>query len=178
MSDVKEKMIEIATDTAQKTGVRGITMRDLGDAVGIKSSSVMYHFKNKDGLLLAISGTYAKLFLQRLRDIEVMTADPGKRLQGLVDLFEEALSADKMCLCGMLAAQSRELDYSTQATIKDFFQDLQDWIGAQLSALGADPELAAVAVSALEGAMLLDKLDGRNARTRAVRLWLRQLAQG
>ena len=46
---MKEKLISIATDTVQRAGVHAITMRNIGSAAGIKSSSVMYHFKNKMG---------------------------------------------------------------------------------------------------------------------------------
>lgn len=175
MPSIKEKMIAIATETAQKAGVRAITIRELGAAVGIKSSSVMYHFRSKDGLLQEISTAYLDLFFLRLDGIERTTPTPGQRLQALVDLFEEALNADKMCLCGMLAAESAELDHETQATTRRFFQRMEAWAADQLKEAGADPAPASLIVSSLEGAMLLDRLDGKNERLQAVRKWLMTL---
>jgi len=175
MSSTKERMIAIATETAQKAGVRAITLRELGDAVGIKSSSVMYHFRSKDGLLQEIANSYLDLFFLRLKAIERTFPDPGQRLQALVDLFEEALIANKMCLCGMLAAESAELDHETQATTRRFFRRLEAWVADQLKEAGTDPVLAPLIVSGLEGAMLLDRLDGKNARLQVVRNWLMTL---
>jgi len=172
MSRVKEKMIEIATETAQKAGLRAITMRELGDAVGIKSSSVMYHFHSKDGLLQVIASSYTDLFFKRLDEIEVTYPHPKKRLKELVGLFEAALHEDKMCLCGILAAESAELDHATQNTTQEFFQRMESWITSQLKKADADPTLAPLIVSSLEGAMLLDRLDGKSKRLKAVQNWL------
>lgn len=169
---MKQQLIEAATATAQKAGVQAVTIRELGASVGIKSSSVLYHFKNKDGILQAIATSYTSLFFGRLQDLEDQQADAGARLQGLVDLFAEALQAERMCLCGMLAADSEQLDPHTQATVQQFFQRMQAWVARQLESCGADSSLAPIVVSALEGALLLDKLGAADQRLQAVRQWL------
>ncbi|MFQ5485294.1 MAG: TetR/AcrR family transcriptional regulator [Gammaproteobacteria bacterium] len=178
MATIKDDMIRIATETAQKAGIRAITMRELGEAVGIKSSSVMYHFQNKDGLLQAIVATYRTLFFSRLADMTGREKNPLKRLHRLIDLFEESLDKDKMCLCGMLASEVQELDIDTRKTTKLFFKDMEHWVGEQLEAAGIDSGLAPLVVSALEGAMLLDRLDGQHQRLRGVRRWLDTLGGG
>ena len=44
----KDEIIELACDALQRKGVSGFSFRDLADAVGVKSSSVHYHFKNEE----------------------------------------------------------------------------------------------------------------------------------
>ena len=58
MNETKEKLIKIAITTIQKYGINGLTIRALGNTVGIKSSSVLYHFNNKDGLLNELIKVY------------------------------------------------------------------------------------------------------------------------
>jgi len=169
---MKEKLINIATDTVQRAGVHAITMRELGCAAGIKSSSVMYHFENKNGLLQEISSSYQQHFFERLDEIKTTIDNPAERLQSLVGLFEEGLIEEKICLCGMMAAEFDNLDDRTQATIKRFFFRLEAWVATQLSDAEANPEAAPLIVSSLEGAMLLDRLDNESVRLKAVREWL------
>lgn len=175
MSSVKQQMIDIATETARKGGVQAITMRDLGEAVGIKSSSVMYHFKNKNGLLLAIVDSYSRLFFEHLERLD--SESPRNRLMGLTDLFEEALNTDRMCLCGMLAADSSQLDNTTRASTRNFFSRMETWVRNALIEAGNDKHAAPLIVSSLEGAMLLDRMEENNERLNAVRDWLRALVK-
>jgi AcrR family transcriptional regulator len=51
VANVKDELKRLATEQTQRGGVRSVTLRDLGRAVGIKSPSVLYHFKNKDTLV-------------------------------------------------------------------------------------------------------------------------------
>jgi len=169
---MKEKLINIATDTVQRAGIHAVTMRDLGDTAGIKSSSVMYHFESKNGLLQELATSYLQIFFERLGEIKITFSSPADRLQALVGLFEEGLNEEKICLCGMMAAEFANLDDKSQAITKLFFTRLEKWVATQLLDAEANPETAPLIVSSLEGAMLLDRLDNKNVRLKAVRNWL------
>jgi TetR/AcrR family transcriptional repressor of nem operon len=169
---MKEKLIRIATDTVQRAGVHSITMRDLGSTAGIRSSSVMYHFENKNGLLQQISSSYLHNFFEQLEKIKTTIDNPGERLQSLVDLFDESLNTKKMCLCGMMAAEFANLDNKSQVTIKLFFTRLEEWVATQLLDAKANPGSAPLIVSSLEGAMLLDRMDNDSVRLKTVREWI------
>ena len=175
MSSIREELIKIATSTIQKSGIHKLTIRDLGNAVNIKSSSVMYHFKNKDGLMYELVKTYNENFFIYLNEINTQFSDPRKRLDKLVDLFEDVLKEDKLCLCGMLASESDNLDALSKEQTKDFFVKLEQWIEENLELINIDKSLSKVIVSSLEGAMLVDKLDNKNIRMEAIRLWLKSL---
>ncbi|NQY94025.1 MAG: TetR/AcrR family transcriptional regulator, partial [Campylobacteraceae bacterium] len=80
MNATKEKLINIAINTIQKYGINGLTIRDLGNAVGIKSASVLYHFNNKDGLLNELIKVYNENFFLLLKDIEKKHSNPLDRI--------------------------------------------------------------------------------------------------
>jgi len=175
MSEVKDKLIQVAMQTIQKSGINSLTMRELGEAVGIKSSSVMYHFKNKDGLIEILLQTYSDVFFKYLDELDRSYQDKKERLDKFVDIFEGVLDEDKFCLCGMLAAENESLDETTSQNTKDFFQRTQKWIALNLDGQNNSAEMAMVIISSLEGALLLDKLDAKSKRINAVRIWIKSL---
>lgn len=175
MSEVKDKLIQIAMQTIQKSGINSLTMRELGEAVGIKSSSVMYHFKNKDGLIETLLQTYSEGFFTYLDELNRTCLDKKQRLNKFVDIFEGVLNEDKFCLCGMLAAENESLDKTTSQNTQNFFQETQKWIASNLEDEVNSEEMAMVIISSLEGALLLDKLDAKAQRLNAVRSWIRRL---
>ena len=50
MSSTKEKILEISLDMFSKQGYTAVSIRDICSQVGIKESSVYYHFKNKQAI--------------------------------------------------------------------------------------------------------------------------------
>lgn len=173
MSDIKKQLIEIATQTIQKTGVHGLTIRDLGKEVGIKSSSVMYHFKNKDGLMLEVVKSYNEFFFSHLENIQNSILDPKKRLEEVVTTLESVLEKDRLCLCAMLACENESLDLCTTEETKYFFTSLEHWAEKNILELKKDKNLAIVFVSSIEGAMLIDKLEKRNRRLKSIKEWIK-----
>lgn len=173
--NVKDDLIKIATRTIQKSGIHRLTMRDLASEANIKSSSVMYHFKNKDGLLCELTKIYNDSFFDFLEDINKKNEDPKKRLLLLVDTFESVLNEDKLCLCGMLASENDSLDAITKESVCNFFGRLNFWVEDNLNLLNINKTFAKIIVSSLEGAMLIDKLNQNNNNLSAVRIWIESL---
>jgi len=175
LNETKEKLIKIAISTIQKYGIHGLTIRELGNAVGIKSASVLYHFNNKDGLLNELIKVYNENFFQLLDEIEKKESKPLKRLDDLVSIFESVLDEDKICLCGMLASDNEILDEITKEQTKQFFNDIEKWIEKSLMEHGSNKNLAKVIISSLEGAMLIDKLYNESTRLKEIRVWIKTL---
>ncbi len=179
MGETKETLKQIATDAVQRSGVQSMTIRDLGSAVGIKSSSVMYHFRSKKGLIREIAEDYVAAVFDELHDIQTRETRAGDRLLGLVGIFERMLEQDRMCLCGVLAADAQELDEQTQELVEGFFDRLERWVAGILQEqkggdLGRNEarRQARVILASLEGALLLDKSEGTPKRLAAVRSWV------
>lgn len=172
---IKDDLIKIATKTIQKSGIHKLTMRDLATATNIKSSSVMYHFKSKDGLLYELTKIYNDSFFDFLENINIQNKDPKERLYLLIDIFQSVLSEDKLCLCGMLASESDSLDFMTKEYVSTFFEKLNLWVEENLELININKDFSKIIVSSLEGAMLIDKLNQKNDNLNAVRVWIKSL---
>ncbi len=182
MTNVKDELKRLATEQTQRGGVRSVTLRDLGRAVGIKSPSVLYHFKNKDTLVLEITQDYVRRVRQTLSEIERRHTSAKKRLLAAVDMFLEIQVKHELCLCTMLAAEAQEVDERTQNLLRDFFTDFEAWIARVLRSddantltTGQASAQSQLILTALTGAMLLDKVDGEPKRLPALRSTLGRL---
>ncbi len=182
MTNVRDELKRLATEQAQRGGVRSVTLRDLGRAVGIKSPSVLYHFQNKDTLVFEITQDYVRRVQQRLSEIERRHTSAKKRLLATVDMFLEVQVKQELCLCTMLAAEAHDVDERTQNVLRDFFTNLEAWIarvlrtdvGNTLTPRQASAQ-AQLILTALAGAMILDKAEGEPKRLPALRSTLGRL---
>jgi TetR/AcrR family transcriptional repressor of nem operon len=184
MSNKREQLEQAATDAIKKDGLRGISFRTLADEVGVKSASVHYHFPTKADLAQAVVVRYAEAFATELDAIERRETGLLAKLEALVGLFEATFAADDFCLCGMLAAEVSSLDEPTRAALNRFFGGTETWLKRQFEAhadeLASDlppATLAAVFVSGLEGALLLDRTQARDDRLGAYRAFSRTLVR-
>jgi TetR/AcrR family transcriptional repressor of nem operon len=87
------------------------------------------------------------------------------------------LRDNRMCLCGMLAAEYATLPKSMQENMRHFFDENERWLVAvlergraakQLDFTGSASEVARALVGSLEGAMMLARSYGEVSRFRAV----------
>lgn len=175
MSTIKEDLIQIAMKKIQISGIHSLTMRELGETVGIKSSSVMYHFKSKDGLIQEIINTYSEGFILYLEELNKMNLEPKDKLDKFVDIFESNVKENKFCLAGMLASQKDNIDETSVEKTRKFFNYAQEWVSKNLRNSENSQDLAKIIISSLEGAMMLDKLDEKTERLNAVRVWIKTL---
>lgn len=159
MSEIREKLLKNAIDTIQKSGIHKLTMRELGNAVGIKSSSVMYHFKSKDDLVTELVKIYNEQFFNYLEEINQKTSNPLERINQLIDLYEASLKDEKLCLCGVIATESDNLNETTKMLVVEFFNHIEKWIEKNIILLNKDKSLAKVILSGLNGAMLIDNIN-------------------
>lgn len=58
--DTKERIIETALDLFSKKGFEAVSVRDISGKIGIKESSLYYHFKNKQEIFEVIVDTCIK----------------------------------------------------------------------------------------------------------------------
>ncbi len=143
--DTVEKLLDATERRIRRNGYHAVSFRDLADELGIKSSSVHYHFRRKEDLGKAVVERYSKRFFEALDT----SPDP---LAAYCDVFERALEDDEaICLCGVLGAETRGLPVEVSAEVKRFFEDNLTWLTNHLG--GANK--AAMTLSALEGGMLI-----------------------
>ena len=162
-----KKILTVAQKSLQTKGFNGFSYRDLATEIGIKTSSIHYHFPTKDDLALAMVQAYHEAFKLELANIRSSQDNKRSQLEKYIELFESNLAVDnKFCLCGMLASEINSLSDRVKQAIQDFFVDNEHWLGQLIGDGQADgsfknigtPELiAAQLLATLEGAMLIGR---------------------
>jgi TetR/AcrR family transcriptional repressor of nem operon len=179
----RDALLRNATDTVRKAGSASLNFRDLGQSVGVKSSTVHYYFPTKADLLKEIAGEYKAVFIAALEDGVRSSKSFRQDMLVLVDLFVGAQGERRSCLCGMLATEAELLEPRVRSSVNQFFARLQDWV-VQRAELwdvptpgGLTPvRFADLLVSLLEGALLLSRLDVHKSSLAAAREWVQRVA--
>jgi TetR/AcrR family transcriptional regulator, transcriptional repressor for nem operon len=182
MQSKREDILRSATETVRKSGSAALNFRDLGQSVGVKSSSVHYYFPTKSDLLEEIARLYRSTFIQALDRGIQNTKSFKQDLLVLVQLFVGARGENLSCLCGMLATEAELLDPKVKSATNDFFSALQGWVTRQAkqrnitrpAGLQAN-KFSLLLISLLEGALLLSRLEAHNSSLEAVDEWIRRL---
>lgn len=147
-------------------GYDNFSFRDIAADVGIKSASVHYHFPTKGSLGQALVADYTHRFFAALE-----TDDHAEEwLSHYIAMFRRALVDEQlMCLCGLLGAESDGVPEEVNAETKVFFERNLQYLVNQLEvnhsmSQSQAANTASLILSALEGAMIVAKATGDNAR--------------
>jgi TetR/AcrR family transcriptional regulator, transcriptional repressor for nem operon len=162
-TETSARILDSAERLAQTRGFNGFSYADIAAEVGITKASLHYHFATKADLGRALIVRYGERFDAALATIET-APDPRDRLCRYVQLYENVLVRDRMCLCGMLAAEYSTLPVPMQQELRRFFDRNESWLArdlkrgrtaGELRFEGPSVEAARVLTAGLEGAMLL-----------------------
>ena len=174
MSNKRIQIIDAATKAAKQNGLKSLSFRQLADEVGVKSSSVHYHFPTKLDLAESMVRNHTQYFETLLSDIAQREQTLQGKLNALIQIFEEVRKSNDMCLCGMMAAEINTLNPNTRTALKEFFDMTEHWLIHVIEQHRDDIQtpislqaLGHVMLSGLEGAILLDRIDETNKRLEA-----------
>jgi TetR/AcrR family transcriptional repressor of nem operon len=171
MSDVKTAIMDAAERRMQRGGLGGFSFREIAADVGIKSSSVHYHFPTKDDLAAAVIRRWAE-YTSELIDKE-LEKDPDPVRVWTKAFRGTAFSDARMCPCTVLGAASQDLPEQVAKEVKGFFKMCQD----KLVAEGLSRSDAAEVLSTITGALVIANALGDTAEyDRATRDLLRHRA--
>lgn len=184
MTTKREQLENAATKAVQQGGLNNLSFRTLADEVGVKSSSVHYYFPEKADLTRVLIEKYTHAFLEVLQEISATETQPKKQLKRFVEVFEDVLNDERICLCGMLAAEVATLNDDNRKLLKQFFTQAEDWLYALFKKhkdhllLPTPPkQLAKIVLSGLEGSMLIDHAEGTKTRIKMQYQFIDQLVQ-
>lgn len=160
----KEKQILDAAELMVSAGgYNAFSFREVAKAVGIKSSSVHYHFPTKADLGAAVAKYYTEKFIFALGDPAELLSAGNDPVEVYISAFERALKEDKrMCLCGLLGAELASLPSEVAKQTRAFFEQNITWLKAAYELKGSkDAGSAALkTIALLEGAMILSNALG------------------
>ena len=62
MSDLRTRILECALDLYLEQGLTGLSMRHVGDRLGVSATAIYRHYRNKEDLLNNVIGEAVKIF--------------------------------------------------------------------------------------------------------------------
>jgi len=130
----RDQLLDHAQALIMQRGYNGFSYRDLAERVGVKTASIHYYFPCKDDLLIEAIEAYAAHASAKVQAIDA--ALPAReRLDRYAALFRDT-PCDRVCLCGMLAADFASLSERARQSLQAFFRMHETWL-AKVMADGA-----------------------------------------
>lgn len=167
------RILDVAERLVQIRGYNAFSYADIASELSITKASLHYHFASKAELGRALIDRYSQRFAAALRTIDHDIADAPSKLAGYVALYADVLAAQRMCLCGILAAEYQTLPDPMRDAVLRFFDANEVWLArvldegrrqGSLNFSGAPEEEARSIIGNLEGAMLVARSYGDSAR--------------
>ncbi len=168
-TDTATQILDVAERLVQIRGFNAFSYADVGGELGLTNAALHYHFPSKAELGEALIARYAIRFMGALADIDESFSDPLGKLDAYTGLYAGVLRSQRMCLCGMLAADYETISAGMQGAVADFFERNERWLAGVLKQgrddgivnfPGSPLEEARSIVSGLEGAMLIARSVG------------------
>jgi TetR/AcrR family transcriptional repressor of nem operon len=175
-TETASRILDIAEELVQTRGFNGFSYNDISERLGIRKPSIHHHFSTKAALGARLVERYRQRFLGALAAIDRAGGNAPRRLRGYARIYEEVLAKDRMCLCGMLAAEVVTLPESVRAPLQRFFDDSETWLtellesgrrSGELAFAGKARDQARLLLASLEGAMMVARSYRDEARFRA-----------
>ncbi len=173
-------------ELCQNSGVHGVSFREIGERLGIRSASVHHHYPTKNDLMVALVRRYQDNFRETLKTISENHKEPAAKLKELFSVMESCLvSQDRCCLCAVIAVESNSVCCTTQSEVSNFFEATSAWVQEVLLAgrdsgafrFSGEPKAAAMAmVAGLNGMVIASRrIGGQVAFKQMSDWWLNNL---
>ncbi|MGZ4723373.1 MAG: TetR/AcrR family transcriptional regulator [Ilumatobacteraceae bacterium] len=178
LTDTAEKTLDIAERLVQVRGFNGVSYADVAAELDITKAALHYHFASKAELGEALIRRYTTRFEAALHDIDQRTSDPLSKIAAYAGIYLDVVQQQRMCLCGMLAAEYQTLPPPMRDAVVRFFDINETWlehvleVGALAGTLhprGSARDSARTVISTLEGAMLVARLRDDPGRLEAAK---------
>jgi TetR/AcrR family transcriptional regulator, transcriptional repressor for nem operon len=163
-ANTRSRILDVGERLVQVRGFNGFSYADVAAELSLTKASLHYHFPSKAELGEALIARYAERFAQALAAIDANVTHAPAKLGAYANLYTEVLREERMCLCGMLAAEYQTLPDPIRDAVVAFLDDNEAWLALVLEQGREDRSLrfsntaadtARSIVSGLEGAMLV-----------------------
>lgn len=175
-NDTATTILDVAERLVQRRGFNGFSYADIAAELGITKPALHYHFASKAELGDALIARYTTRFADALERIDRDRAGGPSKLAAYTDLYAQVLAEERMCLCGMLAADYHTLPPGMRDGVIRFFDLNESWLArvldegrrdGTLQFTGPSRATAQLIVGTLEGAMLVARPYGDLTRLQA-----------
>tara|TARA_R110001606_G_scaffold148254_2_gene288329 strand:+ start:2767 stop:3354 length:588 start_codon:yes stop_codon:yes gene_type:complete len=164
----KMAIMDTAAQAVRKKGYNGVSLDQIARDVGIKKSSIYYHFSSKSELVAAIFRRFSEeifAFLDRTNRTEGCAGD--RLMAYIVETNELIEEGDSICLSIALNIDGESLDAEIVDDLARFHRVNIEWL-TDIFELGArDGSIADVGNPAAEANACLALVDGAQLMARA-----------
>ncbi|MFP3756187.1 TetR/AcrR family transcriptional regulator [Cupriavidus sp. SIMBA_020] len=161
-TDTKRRILEIARGMVQAQGYNALSFRDIASELGIKGPAVHHHYPTKGDLGAALAREYTDSGIEMLEQLIERSKEPRRLLDAYVAIFRAALlNGNRMCLCGIMAAEQDALPGAVRAEVDRFTDVNIAWlmrvleITEPLGDMRERRQRALAMFAAIEGAQLV-----------------------
>ena len=127
-ADTASRILDVAERLVQSRGFNAFSYADVAAELNVTKASLHYHFPGKAELGEALIARYAQRFAEALGAIDAGAGDAPARLAAYARIYGDVLRDQRMCLCGMLAADYETLPEPMQAAVIEFFDENLAWL--------------------------------------------------
>ncbi|HEX4850188.1 MAG TPA: TetR/AcrR family transcriptional regulator [Puia sp.] len=122
----REEIIQLADNLIGEKGYNAFSFYDISRAVGIKTASIHYHFRQKSDLGIAV----IEMHIARLNDTvsKYRNKSPIENLEKLFSIYTTIKTENKVCLVGSLSTDLNTVDISVQKKLKEFASLVLQWV--------------------------------------------------
>lgn len=172
-----QRILDIAERLVQTRGFNGFSYADIAETMRVTKASLHYHFPAKADLGQRLIERYEHNFLAALQVIDDESKNAGEKLRRYAAIYSDVLSNNRMCLCGMLAAEYATLPKPMRDDMRHFFDENERWLirvlqegkrERSLKFSGTAEEVARTLIGSLEGAMMIARSYGDVGRFKSV----------
>ena len=172
-NDTATRILDIGERLVQVRGFNGFSYADVAAELDMTKAALHYHFRGKGELGRALIERYTERFGAALADIDERIPAAPAKLDAYAGLYADVLRGQRMCLCGMLAAEYQTLPDPMRAAVIAFIDANEAWVekvladgqrAGSIAVAGSPADAARLIVSGLEGAMLVARPYGDIAR--------------
>ena len=172
-NDTATRILDIGERLVQVRGFNGFSYADVAAELDMTKAALHYHFRGKGELGRALIERYTERFVAALADIDERIPAAPAKLNAYAGLYADVLRGQRMCLCGMLAAEYQTLPDPMRAAVIAFIDANEAWVekvladgqrAGSIAVAGSPADAARLVVSGLEGAMLVARPYGDIAR--------------
>ena len=172
-NDTATRILDIGERLVQVRGFNGFSYADVAAELDMTTAALHYHFPGKGELGRALIERYTERFVAALAEIDGQIPEAPAKLDAYAGLYADVLRGQRMCLCGMLAAEYQTLPDPMRAAVIAFIDANEAWVekvladgqrAGSIAMTGSPADAARLIVSGLEGAMLVARPYGDIAR--------------
>lgn len=169
MADTITQILDVAEEQIRLKGFNGFSYRDVSKELGIKTSSIHYHFATKQDLAEALLKRYIDKFAAITGDIDAACSTSLEKIESIIGIYVKGVKCQAFCLCGMMLSDIHIMSDEVKLLLSEFTVGLESYIAGVVKA-GVNegefasslvPEVTAIQLLAtLEGAMLIARSRG------------------